>query len=459
MGRQKDAIIIGAGQAGPFLAARLAEAGWKVALIERGNLGGTCVNDGCTPTKTLIAAARVAWLTRRAADYGISTGPVALDMRGVKARKDKIVGNAVKGLEGWLGGMDNVELVRGSARFTGPHEVAVGEERLSADRIFLNTGARPMVPDWPGLGKVPYLTNRSMMDLDVLPRHLVIVGGSYVGLEFAQMYRRFGSEVTVLQRSDRLLTREDADVAEALRAILAAEGIAFILGPHDFSVSGTGGDIALSYVANGTPGTVRGSHMLVATGREPNVENLDLDAAGIALDEDGYIAVNERLETNVPGVFALGDVNGRGAFTHTSYNDFEIVADNLLAGTARKVTDRIPASALYTDPPLGRAGMNEAEVRRSGEKALMATLPMTRVQRARERGETAGFLKLLVSAESEQVLGAAFLGIEGDEMVQTVIDVMAAKVRYPDVRPAMHIHPTVSEYLPVLLKELKPLGP
>jgi pyruvate/2-oxoglutarate dehydrogenase complex dihydrolipoamide dehydrogenase (E3) component len=459
MARQKDAIIVGAGQAGPFLAARLAGAGWKVALIERGNLGGTCVNDGCTPTKTLIATARVAWVTRRAADYGISTGPVVLDMKGVKARKDKVVGNAVKGLEDWLGGMENVEIIRGSARFTGPNEIAVGEQRLSADRIFLNTGARPMVPDWPGIGKVPYLTNRSMMDLDVLPSHLVIVGGSYVGLEFAQMYRRFGSEVTVLQRSERLLTREDADVAEALRAILAAEGIAFVFGAHDFSLSGTGGEIALSYVANGRAGTVLGSHLLVATGREPNVEDLDLDAAGVALDDGGYIAVNERLETNVPGVFALGDVNGRGAFTHTSYNDFEIVADNLLAGTDRKLTDRIAASALYTDPPLARAGMSEAAVRKSGEKALMATLPMTRVQRATERGETAGFLKLLVSEQNEQVLGAAFLGIEGDEMVHAVINIMAARVRYSEVRPAMHIHPTVSEYLPVLLKELKPLGP
>jgi pyruvate/2-oxoglutarate dehydrogenase complex dihydrolipoamide dehydrogenase (E3) component len=457
MARTKDAIIIGAGQAGPFLAARLAGAGWKVALIERAELGGTCVNDGCTPTKTLIAAARIAWLARRSGEYGVTTGPVSVDMKRVKARKDTVVGNAVKGLEDWLGGMPNVEIIRGSAKFIGPHEVAVGDDRLTADRIFINTGARPLVPDWPGLEGVPYLTNRSMMELDVLPEHLLVVGGSYVGLEFAQMYRRFGSRVTVLQRGERLLTREDTDIAAALKDILVAEGIDFVLGAHDFSVDGKAGDIGLSYVAGDKPGTVRGSHLLIATGRVPNVENLDLHAAGVALDAEGYIAINDRLETNVAGVYALGDVNGKGAFTHTSYNDFEIVADNVLSGTDRKVTDRIPASALYTDPPLGRAGKSETEVRKSGERALIATLPMTRVQRAKERGETGGFFKLLVSAETELVLGASFLGIEGDEMVHEVLDMIAAGVAYTKVRPTMHIHPTVSEYLPVLLKELKPL--
>ncbi len=457
MARTKDAIIIGAGQAGPFLAPRLAEAGWKVTLIERAHLGGTCVNDGCTPTKTLIAAARIARVARRSAEYGVTTGPVSVDMKGVKARKDTVVGNAVKGLEDWLGGMPNVEIIRDSARFVGPHEVAVGGDHLTADHIFINTGARPLVPDWPGLASVPYLTNRSMMDLDVLPEHLLVVGGSYVGLEFAQMYRRFGSRVTVLQRGERLLTREDKDIAVALRDILTAEGIDFVLGAHDFSVDGKVGDIGLSYVAGGKAGTMRGSHLLIATGRVPNVEDLDLGAAGIALDDGGHIAVDDRLETNVPGVFALGDVNGKGAFTHTSYNDFEIVADNILSGTDRKVTDRIPASALYTDPPLGRAGKSETEVRKSGEKALIATLPMTRVQRAKERGETGGFFKLLVSAETELMLGASFLGIEGDEMVHEVLDMIAAGVPYTKVRPTMHIHPTVSEYLPVLLKELKPL--
>src|SRR5687767_11259949 len=312
MARQKDAIIIGAGQSGPFLAARLAGAGWKVALIERGNLGGTCVNDGCTPTKTLIATARVAWLTRRSADYGISTGPVSIDMQAVKARKDKVVGNAVKGLEDWLGAMGNVEIIRGSGRFTGPHEVAVGEDRLAAEQIFINSGARPIVPDWPGLGQVPYLTNRSMMDLDVLPSHLIIVGGSYVGLEFAQMYRRFGSRVTVLQRGERLVSREDEDIAAALRDILIAEGVEFVFGAGAFAVDGTAGDISLSYTARGEPRTVNGSHLLLAIGRQPNTEDLDLGAAGIARDEEGYIAIGDRLETNVPGVYALGDVNGHG---------------------------------------------------------------------------------------------------------------------------------------------------
>ena len=457
MARRKDAIIIGAGQAGPFLAARLAGAGWEVALIERNQLGGTCVNDGCTPTKTLIATARVAWLTRRSADYGISTGPISLDMKAVKARKDLIVGNAVKNLETWLGGLPNVEIIRGSGRFTGPNEVAVGEDRLTAERIFINSGARPIVPDWPGLAEVPYLTNRTMMELDVLPQHLIIVGGSYVGLEFAQMYRRFGSRVTVIQRGDRLVTREDEDIAAALRGILEAEGIELVFGAGEFSVNRADGDISLTFVADGEARSVKGSNLLLAIGRQPNTEDLDLGAAGIARDAEGYIAINEQLETNVPGVYALGDVNGHGAFTHTSYNDFEIVAANLLADDDRRVTDRIYASALYTDPPLGRAGMTEQQVRSSGEKALMAILPMHRVQRARERGETAGFLKLLVSAESEQVLGASFLGIEADEMVHAVLDMMAGQVRYPAIRKTMHIHPTVSEYLPVLLHQLKPL--
>ncbi|HHY50633.1 MAG TPA: FAD-containing oxidoreductase [Alphaproteobacteria bacterium] len=457
MARQKDAIIIGAGQAGPFLAARLAGAGWTVGLIERASLGGTCINDGCTPTKTLIASARTAWLARRAADYGVHAGPVRVDMPAVKARKDGVVARAVQGLEDWLGGMDKVEIVRGTARFTGPHAVAVGSDELTAGHIFINTGCRPVVPDWPGLDRTPFLTNRSMMDLDVLPEHLVIVGGSYVGLEFAQMYRRFGARVTVVQRGPQLLTREDPDVADAVRDILVEEGIAFVFGASGFAVDGSAGDIRLSIERGGTTRTIAGSHLLLAIGRRPNVEDLNLDAAGIACERTGYIHVDERLRTTVEGVFALGDVNGRGAFTHTSYNDFEIVAANLLAGESRSVRDRIPASAVYTDPPLGRAGMSETEVRRSGRPALKATLPMTRVQRARERGETRGLLKLLVDAETQLVLGAAFLGIEGDEMIHAVIDMMAGKVPAPVIARTMHIHPTVSEYLPVLLHELRPL--
>lgn len=457
MARTKDAIIIGAGQSGPFLAARLAEAGLSVALIERSKLGGTCVNTGCTPTKTLIASARVAHMARRAAEYGIGTGPVTVDMRAVKARKDGIVGSAVKGLEDWLGGMERVEILRGTARFTGPDRVAVGDDELTAPKIFINAGARPVVPDWPGLADVPWLTNESLLELDVLPDHLLVVGGSYVGLEFAQMYRRFGSRVTVIERGDRLVAREDNDISDAIRAFLEEEGIDFVFGAKDFSAAQTGGGIRLSYAAGDGPGFVEGSHLLIATGRQPNTEDLNLEAAGIARDERGYIAVDEELRTNVDGIWALGDINGRGAFTHTSYNDFEIVAANILGDSRRTVEDRIPAYALYTDPPLGRAGMSETEVRERGLPALIATLPMTRVQRAKERGETAGFMKLLVSAETQQVLGAALLGIEGDEMIHAVIDIMAGKVPASEIGKAMHIHPTVSEYLPVLINALKPL--
>ena len=401
MARTKDAIIIGAGQAGPFLAARLAEAGWKVALIERGasrrhlrqrRLHAHQDTDRGRPRRL----GRPVQRRVRRDDRSRS-----VDMRAVKARKDTVVGNAVKGLEDWLGGMPNVEIIRDSARFVGPHEVAVGDDRLTADHIFINTGARPLIPDWPGLTSVPYLTNRSMMDLDVLPEHLLVVGGSYVGLEFAQMYRRFGSRVTVLQRGERLLTPEDEDIAVAIQDILVAEGIDVRARRARHSVVEAGGRHRPQLRGRSErQRSMRGSHLLIATGRVPNVEDLDLGAAGVALDDGGYIAVDDRLETNVPGVFALGDVNGKGAFTHTSYNDFEIVADNILSGTDRKVTDRIPASALYTDPPLGRAGKSETEVRKSGEKALIATLPMTRVQRAKERGETGGFFKLPGSAET-----------------------------------------------------------
>jgi pyruvate/2-oxoglutarate dehydrogenase complex dihydrolipoamide dehydrogenase (E3) component len=458
MARSKDAIIIGAGQSGPFLAARLAGEGWTVALIERAELGGTCVNNGCTPTKALIASARAAHIARRASDFGINTGPVTVDFKAVKARKDRIVAAGVKGLEDWLGGMENVEIVCGEARFVGPREVAVGDDRLNASKIFINAGCRPVVPDWPGINRVLYLTSESMMDLDVLPEHLVIVGGSYVGLEFGQMYRRFGSRVTIIEKGERIVSREDPDVSDAVRDFLAEEGIDFVVGARDFSLRQTDKGISLHLHSSDHPTTIEGSHLLVAIGRQPNTENLDLEAAGIAVDKRGYIAVNERLETSISGVYALGDINGHGAFTHTSYNDFEIVADNLLKGTDRSVNDRIPAYALYTDPPLGRVGLNQAQARMSGRRVLVATHPMARVGRAKERGETAGFLKVLVDAETRLVLGASLLGIEADEMIHAVIDIMAGKVTADTIAGTMHIHPTISEYLPELMKKLKPLG-
>ena len=458
MPQSYDAIVIGAGQSGPFLAARLAGAGRKVLQIEREHLGGTCVNNGCIPTKSLVASARVAHIARRAADFGVSAGPVSVDMKAVKARKDAIVNDSVTSLTGWLGNMDNLTLLWGSAKFTGPHEVEVAGERYSADNIFINTGGRPSLPDWPGIAEVPHLDNVSMMDLDVLPEHLMIIGGSYIGLEFAQMYRRFGSRVTVLEAGPRLVAREDTDVSAAIADILGNEGIDVVTGAQDFHFRRLSGDrIGISAMADGQLVSYDATHLLVATGRKPNVEDLDLAAAGIKLDARGYIEVDDQLRTNVPGIWAMGDVNGRGAFTHTSYNDFEIVAANLLDDDPRRVTERPTAYALYIDPPLGRAGLTEAQVRATGRPALIATRPMSRVGRAHERSETQGFMKVLVDAETKLVLGASLLGIEGDEVIHLLIDNMVAKLPYTAISRTMHIHPTVSELIPTLLQDLKPL--
>jgi pyruvate/2-oxoglutarate dehydrogenase complex dihydrolipoamide dehydrogenase (E3) component len=450
-----DAIVIGAGQAGPFLAVRLAEAGRKVALIERRWMGGTCVNDGCTPTKTLVASARVAHLARRAADFGVSTGPVSVDMAAVRARKDKVVLASRSGLESWMAATDNLTVIYGSAAFVSPHAVEVNGEVLSADEFFLNTGARAVVPDWAS--GVPYLTNADVMDLDALPEHLVIVGGSYIGLEFAQIYRRFGADVTVLQRGPRLASREDPDVSDAIRSILEAEGVRIVTGAGDFSAEAMVDGVAVHFSVGGAPGTVRGTHLLLALGRVPNVEDLRLEKAGIEQEGHGCIRVDDQLRTSQPHIYALGDVNGRGAFTHTAYNDFEIVSQNLLDGADRKVSDRIPASALYIDPPLGRAGMNEAEVRASGKRALVATRPMTRVGRANERGETQGFMKVFADADTRQILGVSLLGIEGDEVMQSLLEAMAAGVTVDTIIATMHVHPTVSELVPTLLAGLQTL--
>ena len=454
MTKHFDAIIIGAGQSGPFLGVKLAEAGRSVALIEREHLGGTCVNNGCIPTKTMVASARAAHVARDGARFGVVTGPVSVDYAVVKARKDAIVAESVGNLEKWVGGTKGLTSIRGEATFTGPHEVEVNGERLSAPQIFLNTGGRPVAPDWPGLADVPYLTNVSLMDLAVLPEHLIVVGGSYIGLEFAQMFRRFGSDVTVVEHGDRLIAREDPDISEAVRTILAGEGIALHFGARDFSVAKAGAGVALSFSGM----TLTGSHLLVATGRIPNTDRLNLAAAGIAVDKRGIIVVDDRLETNVPGIFALGDINGRGAFTHTSYNDFEIVAANLLEGGDRKVTDRIAAHNLYIDPPLGRIGMSETEVRQKGITALMGAFPVSRVGRAREKGETQGFMKVLVDAESKLILGAAFLGVEADEVVQSLLVPMMLKAPYTAIAATMFIHPTVTELVPSVFGALKPLA-
>lgn len=456
-----DAIVIGSGQAGPFLAARLAEAGMKTALVEREHLGGTCVNDGCIPTKTLIASARAAHVARRAAQYGVHVGgPVSVDMAAVKARKDRVVGQSIDGLAKWLHGIEKLQLVWGHARFVGPHAVEVtsesGTQVLEAPKIFINVGGRAVLPEWPGIGDVNVLTNTSMMGIDELPEHLIVVGGSYIGLEFAQMYRRFGSRVTVIEYGDRLIAREDPDVSREVQAILEREGVRFHLAVHCAKVTPANGGtrIRIALNAGGTAHEVEGSHLLAAVGRRPNTDDLGLDRAGIATDARGFIKVDDQLRTNVGGIWALGDVNGRGAFTHTSYNDHEIVVANLLENDPRRVSDRIPAYALFTDPPLGRVGMTETEARASGRRVLAGLMPMSRVGRAKERGETQGFMKVVVDADTEHILGAALLCIEGDEIVHSLLDVMAAGASYKVIQRSVPIHPTVSELIPTLLGQL-----
>jgi pyruvate/2-oxoglutarate dehydrogenase complex dihydrolipoamide dehydrogenase (E3) component len=451
-----DAIVIGAGQAGPPLAARLAQAGMRVALIERATLGGTCVNNGCTPTKTLIASARVAQVARRAADYGIRIDTPAVDMRRVKARKDALVARSVESLEKWLGGLANVTIVRGQARFLDARTVRVGADALSAERIFIDVGGRPTVPQMPGVATVPYLTSETMMDVDFVPAHLIVVGGSYVGLEFGQMYRRFGSRVTIIEMGPKLIGREDPDVSDAVRELLAAEDIEVRLDAKCIELQpGTNGVRVNVSCKEGEP-SVEGTHVLLAVGRRPNSDDLGLKEAGIEVDARGYIKVDERLQTSARSVYALGDCNGRGAFTHTSYNDYEIVADNLLNGANRKVSDRITIYALFTDPPLGRVGLTETEARRTGRKIEVGQLPMTKVARAREKGETQGFMKVVVDAESKQILGAAVLGVGGDEVVHSLVDAMYGQLAYTVVQHGVRIHPTVCELIPTLLGELKP---
>ena len=453
-----DAIVIGTGQAGPALAARLARAGRKVAVIERHKFGGTCVNDGCTPTKTMVASAYAAHLASRAADYGVEIpGRPRVDMKRVKARKDAVVATSSGNVEKWMRGLKGGKVYQGHARFTGPRTVTVNGEDLSADQIFIDVGGRPLVPKMPGLESVPYLTNVSVMDVDFVPEHLIVVGGSYIGLEFGQAFRRFGARVTVVEMAPRLIAREDEDVSAAVKEFLEAEGVEVRLNAECLAVkkAAAGVEIGLG-CSEGAP-LARGSHLLLAVGRVPNTDDLGLDAAGIRTDARGFIEVDEELRTTNPSVWALGDCNGKGAFTHTAYNDFEIVADNLLANAGRKWTDRIPAYALYTDPPLGRIGLSEKEIKERGIKALVGKRPMTRVARAVEKGETRGFLKIHVEEGSKRILGAALLGTSADESVHSLIDAAYSKLPYPEFQRRVRIHPNVSELLPFVLEDLKPL--
>ena len=452
-----DAIIIGTGQAGPFLAQRLSTAGMKVAIIERKLFGGTCVNTGCIPTKTLVASAYAAHLVRRAGDFGVDSGGVNVDMKRVKARKDAVSGQSRIGLETWLKKMKNCTVYEGHARFVSPREVSFGSDMLTADRIFINVGGRAAVPQMAGLEQVEYLTNSSMMDIDFLPRHLIIVGGGYIGLEFGQMYRRFGSEVTIIEMSGRLIQREDEDVSSAIKEILEGESITVRLNANCIGFSKRGAAIVAHVdCATGTP-EVSGTHLLLAVGRRPNTDDINLEKAGVLIDKRGYIAVDDQLRTSEPGIWALGDCNGKGAFTHTSFNDSEIVAANLLDNDPRRLSDRIPTYALYIDPPLGRAGLTEAEVRKTGRNALVGKRPMTKVKRAVEKGETQGFMKIMVDGETHEILGAAILGTGGDEVIHSILDTMYAKAPYTVIQRAMHIHPTVSELIPTMLGELRPL--
>jgi pyruvate/2-oxoglutarate dehydrogenase complex dihydrolipoamide dehydrogenase (E3) component len=454
-----DAIIIGAGQAGPPLAGRLTAAGKTVAFVERKLFGGTCVNTGCMPTKTLVASAYAAHLARRASDYGVVLASTPrVDMRTVKARADAVSAKARTGVERWLRGMNGCTVFTGHARFESAKVLRVDEQRLTAPRIFINVGGRAVVPDMPGIADVPFLTNTSILALDQVPQHLVVVGGSYIGLEFAQMYRRFGAEVTIVEKAPRLIAREDEDISEEVRRIFEREGITVRTSATCIGLARHDRCVAVSVdCTEGSPRQV-GSHVLVAVGRRPNTDDLGLDRAGVATDGKGYITVNDDLSTNVPGIWALGDCNGRGAFTHTAYNDFEIVAANLLDGEQRTVRDRVPAYALYVDPPLGRVGMTDAQALASGRKLLVGKRPMSRVGRAIEKGETLGFMKVVADAATKKVLGAAILGTGGDEAIHGVLDIINAGVTYDVLQRAVPIHPTVSELIPTLLSEMKPAG-
>ncbi len=455
--RKFDAIIIGTGQAGPSLAVRLANEGKKVAIVERKLFGGTCVNNGCTPTKSLVASARAAYMARRGGDFGVEiSGSISVDMKKVKHRKDEIAGGSSKSVEEWLRATENLEVIQGHAKLESNRTVLVGDEELEADQIFINVGGRAV--RLPGFDGIDYLTNTSMMEIDTLPEHLIIIGGSYIGLEFGQMYRRFGSKVTIIEMGPRLLGREDEDVSEAITGILENEGIEIRLNATCISGKKLDNGIIVDVDCESGDPQVKGSHLLMAVGRQPNTNNLGLEKAGVETDERGYIIVDDQLQTNVEGIWALGDCNRKGAFTHTSYNDFEIVAANLFDNDPRRASDRITCYGLFIDPPLGRVGMNEAEALKSGKNVLVGYRPMTRIARAVERGETQGFMKIYVDADSKEILGATILGIGGDEVIHSIIDIMYAKAPYSVIQRAVHIHPTVSELIPTMLGELKPLN-
>lgn len=456
MSARFDAIVIGAGQAGPSIAGRFSGAGMKVALIERHLFGGTCVNTGCMPTKTMVASAYAARVAQRAAEYGLVLGSAArVDMAKVHERAAAVSRNARNGVESWLRSMPGCTVIQGHARFESPTTIDVNGERLEAPKIFINVGGRAAKPSFPGIDSVSFLTNTSILQMTTVPDHLVVVGGSYVGLEFGQMFRRFGAQVTIVEKGPRLVAREDSDVSDAIAEILRAEGIELRTGAECIRLAPHARGVEVHVdCTDGSPSVV-GSHVLLAVGRRPNTDDLGLDRAGVRTDNRGYIVVDDELRTNVPEIWAVGDCNGRGAFTHTAYNDYEIVTANVLDGGMRRVSDRIGAYALYIDPPLGRAGMTEAQARAMHRRLLIGTRPMSKVGRAIEKGETQGFMKIIVDAESRKILGASILGTGGDEAIHGILDVMNAGVPYTALRDAVPIHPTVSELIPTMLGELR----
>jgi pyruvate/2-oxoglutarate dehydrogenase complex dihydrolipoamide dehydrogenase (E3) component len=454
-----DAIIIGAGQAGGPFSTTLAQAGWKTALIEKEHVGGTCVNEGCTPTKTMVASARVAYLARRAADYGVQTGPITVDMSTVRQRKREIVDRFRTGGQSYIEGTEGVDLLFGQARFTGPKTVEVhlnsGETRtLSADKIFINTGGRPVNPPVEGLDHIPTLNSTSIMELDTLPEHLLVLGGGYIGLEFGQMFRRFGSQVTIIQRGERLLAREDADVAAEVAQILRQDGLEVLLNTNPVFAQQVNGRIQLTVKTPGGERTLNGSHVLVAAGRAPNTDQLNLAAAGVQTNKQGYIQVNERLETNVPGIYALGDVKGGPMFTHISYDDFRILRTNLLHGGHASTTGRVVPYTVFIDPQLGRVGLTEEEAAAQGRAFCVAKLPMAHVARAIEVDETRGFMKAIIDAETDQILGVAILGLEGGEIMSVLQIAMLGRLPYPAIRDGVFAHPTLAESLNNLFSAL-----
>lgn len=454
--KKYDSIIIGAGQAGPSMAASLASSGERVALVERKWFGGTCVNNGCTPTKTLIASAKSAYNARRSIDFGVRIdGRIEVDMKKVKARKDALVNASNSGLEEWMKGTPNIDVYEAHAHFVDNYTLEVGNEKISAEKIFINTGGRARVLD--KLKEVPYLTNSTVMDLDFVPPHLVIVGGSYIGLEFAQMYRRFGSEVTVIEMSSRIVKHEDEEVSLELQKILEREGVKFRFNAECILATKDGDEIVVNVdCKNGQP-QIKGSHLLLAIGRIPNTDDLGLENTNIKTNDRGYIIVDDCLKTNVENIWALGDINAKGSFTHTAYNDFEIVRDQLINNDKRSTKDRILCYALYTDPPLARIGITEKEALQSGKKILKGYRPFTKIARAKEMGEELGFMKILIDCDTEEILGATILGVNGDEVIHSLLDIMYAKKSYKTIQRAVHIHPTISELIPTMLGELKEL--